>query len=74
MALGEIKRREQKGHTALSIIQMKPPVQMRAKSSRTIKVDIRIQEDLWTEFVRLCRDEGTNASEKLRNFIRDRVE
>ena len=74
MALGEIKRREQKGHTALSIINLKPATLTRARKSPTIKVDIRIQEDLWTEFVNLCREEGTSASEERRGYIRSRVQ
>lgn len=73
MALGNVPRRKQEGHTAIELIRKQPPTLHKPEKGKSIKINIRIREDLWTAFLEVCAQSGTNASEELRSYIQNRL-
>ena len=42
-------------------------------TKKTMKVDLRVNEDLWRTFVEDCQRKGVSASSELRRFMEEQV-
>lgn len=72
MALGNFKTRQggTQGTTRALITSSVIPVEA---TKKTLKVDLRINEDLWRTFVENCQRKGISASSELRRFMEEEV-
>ena len=65
MSLGNFNSNKQSAHVVTQIITQQPIRQKKA----TIKVQFRIDEDLWKAYQEQCAAVGKTASEDLRQHI-----
>lgn len=72
MALGNFKTRSSntQGTTRALITSSVIPVE---STKKTMKVDLRVNEDLWRTFVEDCQRKGVSASSELRRFMEEQV-
>lgn len=72
MALGNFRARANSTQrtTRALITSSVIPVESTKKS---LKVDLRVNEDLWRTFVENCQRKGVSASSELRRFMEEEV-
>lgn len=72
MALGNFRARANsaQGTTRALITSSVIPVESTKKS---LKVDLRVNEDLWRTFVENCQRKGVSASSELRRFMEEEI-
>lgn len=72
MALGNFRARANSTQrtTRALITSSVIPVESAKKS---LKVDLRVNEDLWRTFVENCQRKGVSASSELRRFMEEQV-
>ena len=72
MALGNFRARANSTQrtTRALITSSVIPVESIKKS---LKVDLRVNEDLWRTFVENCQRKGVSASSELRRFMEEQV-
>ena len=72
MALGNFRARANSTQrtTRALITSSVIPVESTKKS---LKVDLRVNEDLWRTFVEDCQRKGVSASSELRRFMEEQV-
>ena len=72
MALGNFQktRSSTQGTTRALIAASSVPVE---STKKTLKVDLRVSEDLWKTFVENCQRRGVSASSELRRFMEEEV-
>lgn len=72
MALGNFKARASstQGTTRALITSSVIPVE---STKKTMKVDLRVNEDLWRTFVEDCQRKGVSASSELRRFMEEEI-
>lgn len=72
MALGNFRARANSTQrtTRALITSSVIPVESTKKS---LKVDLRVNEDLWRTFVENCQRKGVSASSELRRFMEEQV-
>ena len=72
MALGNFKTR-QGGTQGTTRALITSSVILVEATKKTLKVDLRINEDLGRTFVEKCQRKGVSASSELRRFIEEQV-
>ena len=72
MALGNFRARANSTQrtTRALITSSVIPVE---STKKTLKVDLRVNEDLWRTFVEDCQRKGVSASSELRRFMEEQV-
>ena len=72
MALGNFQKTgsSTQGTTRALITASSVPVE---STKKTLKVDLRVSEDLWKTFVENCQRRGVSASSELRRFMEEEV-
>ena len=72
MALGNFRARANSTQrtTRALITSSVIPVE---STKKTMKVDLRVNEDLWRTFVENCQRKGVSASSELRRFMEEQV-
>lgn len=72
MALGNFRARANSTQrtTRALITSSVIPVE---STKKTMKVDLRVNEDLWRTFVENCQRKGVSASSELRRFMEEEV-
>ncbi len=72
MALGNFRARANSTQrtTRALITSSVIPVE---STKKTMKVDLRVNEDLWRTFVEDCQRKGVSASSELRRFMEEQV-
>ena len=72
MALGNFRARANSTQrtTRALITSSVIPVE---STKKTMKVDLRVNEDLWRTFVEDCQRKGVSASSELRRFMEELV-
>ena len=72
MALGNFRARTNSTQrtTRALITSSVIPVE---STKKTMKVDLRVNEDLWRTFVEDCQRKGVSASSELRRFMEEQV-
>ena len=72
MALGNLRARANSTQrtTRALITSSVIPVE---STKKTMKVDLRVNEDLWRTFVEDCQRKGVSASSELRRFMEEQV-
>ena len=72
MALGNFRARANSTQrtTRALITSSVIPVE---STKKTMKVDLRVNEDLWRTFVEDCQRKGVSASSELRRFMGEQV-
>ncbi|HIZ72633.1 MAG TPA: hypothetical protein H9964_03525 [Candidatus Gallimonas intestinavium] len=72
MALGNFRARANNTQrtTRALITSSVIPVE---STKKTMKVDLRVNEDLWRTFVEDCQRKGVSASSELRRFMEEQV-
>mgnify|MGYP002796188463 FL=1 len=72
MALGNFRARANSTQrtTRALITSSVIPVE---STKKTMKVDLRVNEDLWRTFVEDCQRKGVSASSELRRFMKEQV-
>lgn len=72
MALGNFRARANSAQrtTRALITSSVIPVE---STKKTMKVDLRVNEDLWRTFVEDCQRKGVSASSELRRFMEEQV-
>ena len=72
MALGNFRARANSTQrtTRALITSSVIPVE---STKKTMKVDLRVNEDLWRTFVEDCQRKGVSASSELRRFMEEQI-
>ena len=72
MALGNFRARANSTQRTTRALITSSVIPVEA-TKKTLKVDLRINEDLWRTFVENCQRKGVSASSELRRFIEEQV-
>ena len=72
MALGYFRARANRTQSTTRALITSSVIPVES-TKKTMKVDLRVNEDLWRTFVEDCQRKGVSASSELRRFMEEQV-